>query len=328
MPPKYIQDRIAANVARSAGLSVAPITVQRANESAAAAGQVPYLSTGTPAPAPQVQQPAVDTAAIAAARAAAADRAAKQAAANPLFESLKTLDTIRSNKDQGSRDEFGRAIAGYDEQDALDRTNYSTNVAQNETTYTGNNQKALLNAANASTGLRGVLSSMRALGGSGIDIVKRLVGLAANSDTGASRDTFETNATNLNQSFNQAERESRQRRKDAEALLENNLKNNESTVLTTRQGILQQLANTFGAGTAEGAKYAAEAGALAAPIAATTRATIAPYQAASSLYTPAALKTYLAGTQNLDVSTTAGSQPVINSPLFGTEKKDKLSGVA
>lgn len=246
---------------------------------------------------------------------------------SPLLASLASLDTILTNKNQGTQDEYGRAIDSYNTTDAIDKANYDQNTAQNETSLTGNNQKALLNAANASTGLRGVLASLHALGGSGMDIVKKLVGLASNSDTGAARNMFDTNAQSLTQAYGRAEQEQKQRRLDATALRDNNLQNNQADVLTSRQGIFQQLANLFGAGTSQGNDYAAQAGALAAPIAATTRSSVAPYAKGSSLFTPGALKSYLGGTQNLNVATNNGDMPTINSPVY-TQKKDQLSGVA
>lgn len=247
---------------------------------------------------------------------------------SPLLASLDSLDSILTNKNQGSQDEYGRAIAGYDASDTLDKQNYDQNTAQNETTLTGNNQKALLNAANASTGLRGVLASLHALGGSGMDIVKHLVGLAANQDTGAARDTFDTNAKSLVQAWQQTDQQEKQRRADADALLKNNMSNNEADVLQSKQSILQQLANLFGSGTSQGNDYAAKATALAAPIAATTKTTVAPYAKASSLFSPGALQSYLGGTQNLNVATSGGNSITpINSPNY-VPKKDQLAGVA
>lgn len=251
---------------------------------------------------------------------------------DPLFASLDSLDTILANKNKQSRDEYGRAIAGYDGQFALDKKAYGDNTVQNESTYTGNNQAALLNAANAGTGLRGVLSSLGGLAGSGMDVVQRLVGLAANQDAGAARQTFDVNATNLNQAWGQAEQQDKQRRLDADALLENNLQNNEAGVLTSRQNIYQQLANLYGDTAPEGKTYASKASALSAPIAKTTKATVAPYAKASTLFSPGELQSYLAGTQNLNVDSTApagNSATPVNSPIFGTQqRKDRLAGVA
>jgi len=248
---------------------------------------------------------------------------------DPLLSALATLDDVLSNRNSQSRSEYSRAIKGYDEQDQLDRGAYDKNVDQNEQSFTTNNQRALLNAANASSGLRGVLSSLGALGGSGVDIVRRLVGLAANEDTGASRQNFDVNADNLTTSWSAAEREQRQRRQDAEATLSNEMQNNKADVLNSRQSIYKELAGLYGPDASEGMDYASKASALSAPIAATTRATVAPYAKSSSLYSPGALQEYLAGTQNLEVDTSGKSSTPINSPIFSNgKKKEQLAGVA
>jgi hypothetical protein len=253
-----------------------------------------------------------------------------EAQLSPLYSSLESLDEILGNKNEQSRDEYGRAVKGYNEQDALDKRAHGQNVFQNENTFTSNNQAALLNAANASSGLRGVLSSLGALAGSGKNIVQKLVGLAANSDSGAARNTFETNATNVGQAWEQAEREQRQRREDAQATLSNNLQNNRANVLTSRQSIYEKLANIFGDDFSEGKTYASKAAGLTDDIARTTRASVAPYQKASRLFSPAKLQEYLAGTQNLNVDTSGGAaEAPINSPVYtANRRKDQLAGVA
>jgi len=247
--------------------------------------------------------------------------------AGPLA-SIAALHQTLINKNQQSNDEFQRAIDSYTAADAADNTAHDQSVQSNEKAYTGNNQAALLNAANASTGLRGVLASLHALGGSGTDIVNHLVGLAANSDTGASRQAFEGNAGTINEGWQKALRDEGQRRSDAQATLDNNTQNNSAVVDTSHQSILQTLASMYGPNSAKGNDYAAQAADLAGPIAATTRATVAPYVAPSSLFSPGATQSYLAGTKNLNVSTN-GNTPAINSPGYNpTTKKDTLSGVA
>lgn len=253
-----------------------------------------------------------------------------RAQTDPLLASLATIETILANKNQQTQDEYNRAIQGYDAQDALDLQAHDKNVFQNENSYTSNNQAALLNAANASTGLRGVLASLGALGGSGLNIVHKLVGLAANQDTGSARQNFTTNADAVNTAWAQADQQEKQRRADAQSTLQNNLQNNKANVLSSKQSIYQQLANVYGADNPQGVDYASKASALAPEIAATTRASVAPYAAPSALFTPAALQNYLAGTQNLNVSTSGGgSSTPLNSPIFGQrDKKDQLVGVA
>lgn len=251
-----------------------------------------------------------------------------RASTDPLLASLSHMDEILGNKNQASNDEYNTAMNGYNASDAIDSQNHAQNVARNESTYTKNNQAALLNAANAATGLRGQLSAMGSAGGSGQHVIDKLVGLAANSDAGAARGTFDTNAEGIGQSWDTAQHQAEQRKLEAGATHDNNLQNNEASVLNSKQSIFQQLAQLFGAGTAQGDDYASQASALAAPIAATTKASVAPYAASNSLFSPAALQSYLAGTQNLNVSTAGGSTP-INAPAYmATQKKDQLSGVA
>lgn len=249
---------------------------------------------------------------------------------DPLIAALGSLDEILSNKNDQSQAEYNRAIQGYNAQDALDKAAYDKNVHQNEQSLTANDQAALLNAANAGTGLRGVMASLGSLAGSGADVIRRLVGLAANQDAGSAHQNFATNADNLTTAWSQAEQEQRQRRQDAKASLDNELQNNKAGILNSRQSIYQQLANLWGDGTSQGNDYASKASALAPEIAATTKATVAPYAKASSSFAPGALKQYLAGTTDLNVSTD-GSQSAtpVNSPLFANgQKKDRLAGVA
>lgn len=251
--------------------------------------------------------------------------------ASPLLSSLSSLDTVLGNRNQQAQDDYDRAITGYNAQDALDKQAYDQNVTQNNQNFTSGNQRALLNAANASTGLRGVLGSLGALAGSGAGVINHLVGNAENSDLGDARGTFDTNARTLSNDFARTDQLEKQRRADAGATLSNAKQNAQADVLNSRQSILQQLANLYGADTSQGVNYANDAAALAGPIANTTRATVAPYQAASSLYSPTALQDYLSGTRNLTVNTSGGSQTPVNSPSYvapGGQKKDTLPGVA
>lgn len=255
--------------------------------------------------------------------------AAAQAAANPVLASLGQLDTILGNKNAESQAEYDKMMAAYKEQNAADLAAKNQNVFGNEDKFTSNNHLSRSNAINAASGLRGTLSSLGALGGSGQEVLERLVGLSLNQDAGAAKENFETNAGNINTAWGQAEREQRQRNEDAGATLRNNKQNNENTIQTSRQSMYNQLANIFGADTAEGKSYAGKSAALAPAIARTTKASVAPYAKASSSYTPAALEQYLAGTQDMNVNTSGQSTVPQNSPVFASgRERERLSGVA
>lgn len=264
-----------------------------------------------------------------AAQAAARAQAALDAQANPLLASLSSLDTILGNRLGNARSTYDRYINQYNEQDNLDRQAYDGQVQSNNENLASNRQAGLLNAARGGMGLRSVLSSLGALAGSGSDLVSRLIGQAANQDIGQADSAYKTNTTNLNTSWSQAEQQQRQRRADADANLRNDEQNARADVLNSRKSIFEQLANVYGSGSAKGQEFSNKAVALAPEIAGTTRASVAPYAASSSLFSPGALQEYLAGTKNLNVNTSGGKQPVINSPAFATQRKDdRLAGVA
>lgn len=245
--------------------------------------------------------------------------------AAPTLANMGQLDAILANKNTQSQSEYQKNVDAYNAQNAIDKAAYDQNVHDNEYNYTKNNQAALLNAANASTGLRGFLSKIGALAGSGMDVIKRLVGMSSGADLGTSRDTFDTNAGTLNTNWSKAEQEQRQRLADAESVLQNAKLTNENNMLTSKQAMLASLANLYGADTTQGQNYASQAASLAAPLSNTSKAVVAPYVSASSLYTPEALKAYLAGTATPTLST--DNTPTANSSLYyvDTKKKDNLT---
>lgn len=251
------------------------------------------------------------------------------ASVNPLLASLAQLDPILQNKLSGAEQTYNRYIGQYDTQDALDKAAYEANQQKIAENLAGQRQTGLLNAVRGGEGLRAVLSSLGALAGSGENVVRRLVGLAANSDLGAADKTFATNTENLTQSWQNAEQAQRQRRIDAEAQRQADIQNAQADVLGSRQKILESLANLYGADTSRGQQYASQATSLAPQIAATTAPSVGRYAAPSSLFSPAAIQNYLAGTKNLSVSTDGASNTPINSPLYSSEKrKDNLPTVA
>lgn len=249
------------------------------------------------------------------------------AAVNPLLASLGQLDPILQNKISGAEQTYKRYMDQYSAQDLLDKEAYDRNLQQVNENLASQRQAGLLNAIRGGEGLRAVLSSLGALAGSGVNTVRRLVGSAANEDIGAANQAFRTNMGNLTQSWQNAEQAARQRRIDAEAQRQADIQNAQAEVLGSRQKILESLANLYGTGAPQGQQYASQATALAPQIAATTAPSVGRYAAPSSLFSPAALETYLAGTKNLNVSTGSGTSATpINSPLYSpARRREELS---
>lgn len=284
-----------------------------------------WATSGGSAPAPA---PTQNAAAVAAAQHAAAARVA----ANPILASLGTLDGVLNNKLTQAQQTHDQFINKYNDLDAQDHDQLNSQTEQNNSNLASNDMAALLNAAHGGQGLRAVLASLGALSGSGENILHRLVGEAANSDANAAHQTFSTNATSLNEAGKAMDSAEKNRRVDADSALFNDQQDARANVLNSRKGLYDQLANLYGTGTAEGDDYAGKSAALAPEIANTTKASVAAYQPASSLYSPQSLATYLAGTKNLSVNTSGGPETPstpLNSPLFPSgQKKDQLPGVA
>lgn len=255
--------------------------------------------------------------------AAAAAAAAKEQQANPLRQALAGLDTTLSNRLSQNQGEYDKVLQQYNEMDAQDAAAHAKQVGDNEAALTGQRQSQMLQGARLGNNLQSVLASMGALNGTGGFLANQAVQGIVNSGLGGAKEAFDTNAGNINTAYEQAEREQRQRRDDASTLLANKNSNTRADVMTNRQNILNQLGNLFGAGTAKGADYLGQAGALYGDIANTTRPNVGSYQKSSSLYSPSALQSYLDGIGNTSIQSQSGaaSQTPINSPLFAQNDK-------
>lgn len=253
-----------------------------------------------------------------------------QAAIDLLMGQLPGIDTALNTRNDATNKAYDDMIGKYDQMFGQDTKNHDDSVLQNENTYTGNNWQAILNGINAYSGLRGVLSSLGALGGSGAEILNKLVGLATNADAGNARQTFDANAKTIGSAWDQAVLDDQNRRTDALTTRDNELSNNKAAALTGQQSIYEKLANLYGADDATGQKYAAKAAGFTPQILAATKTASNPYAKASSLFSPGELETYLAGTQNLNVNTSGGdSTTPVNSPVYATKsQKERLQGVA
>ncbi|TXH12301.1 MAG: hypothetical protein E6R03_13095 [Hyphomicrobiaceae bacterium] len=225
---------------------------------------------------------------------------------NPLTSALSSTDTVRDNAKTTATSLYNKNVLAYDAEDANDLANYQKQVGQNEGNLAANRWAALLQAAQGGRGLRAVLGSLGALAGTGSTLADRAVTGAANKDIGEAGDTFETNADQLNTAWQETERQQRQRREDAVAARDNELKAADRDWASSKQGILTQLANLFGVGTSRGNTYASEAASLYPTIASNTQQSVAGYQAASPLYSQQALDTYKGGVSDLTVGARTG----------------------
>lgn len=272
-------------------------------------------------------------AAAAQAQAQARANAARQAEVDSIMSSMRTLDQVLANRNRTTEDTYNQAMKSYDDTFALDRQARDKAQIQNEQTNTAARQAAMVQAAAGGRGLRSVLASMGALGGTGLDLANQAVSREANVDIGNADKNFQTNAGNISDSWARAEDEDTKRRAEARTIRENARTNNAAEVASTRQSMYNQLAGLFDRGTSQANSYLAQASALNPTIAAGSRQAVTPYTKSQQLFSPGKLQEYLGGVRDLSVSASAApsgqSSTPINSPLFGqSEDKRRQIGVA
>lgn len=286
------------------------------------------VSTETPVTASELT-PITSTSDTAAQQAAAeaAQAAAKQRQVDAILNSLSALDTIRNQSRTSAQEMYDKNLASYNTAEAESLAAYNKNVGQNESNLAADRQAALLTAAQGGRGLRSVLSAMGALSGTGSVLADRAIAAGANADIGEAQDTFKTNASNLTTAYQGTKREEEQRRNDAAAALQNELRSADLSRAQGRQSAFTNIANLYGLDTAQGGEYAAQASSLYPEIAAASRQEVGKYAAPSNLYSTQALQDYLAGTKDLSVKTAVGNSantPALTAAYGRTKREDQI----
>lgn len=264
----------------------------------------------------------------AAAQAAAQQANARAAQVNPLIAAYNALDPARNTARNRSQSDYDNMISQYNDQFSTDKQRYGGQVTQNEQNLTGNRQAAMLQASQGGQGLRAVLAAMGALNGTGSTLADRAITQSANKDIGDAQNNFETNASTLQNAWADTEAEDKQRRGQAQSALQASFNNADTNFFNNKIDILGKLANAYGAGSAEGTRYANQAAGLYDTVAKIPQGEAVSYTPVSSLYSPQNLANYLAGTKNLQVQAQGGNaQPNVPSIVATPtpKRKDELS---
>lgn len=178
-------------------------------------------------------------------------------------------------------------------------TSYTNNTNQNKVNLTKNQQTAFVNAAQGRQGLNGVLSSLGALNGSGIDLATRAVQKGANEDLSGASDNYATNANALDTASGAFQAANKERKDRA-------IRDAESAKLGVRNqgakdtlGYYQNLSNDYAAqlDKAGAAKYSNLAASLFPTIAGMSTPSAGPTYSAAS-YSAPSLASYLSGNNN------------------------------
>lgn len=200
---------------------------------------------------------------------------------------------------------FRQLTGQYDEETAANEKMYGTQSDTNQVNLQKNKQAGLANAAQGRRGLFGVLSSLGALNGSGIDLANDAVKKGANADLSEASDTFGENQSMLDTAIGTFRREDKTRRENANSSADNARTNVRGDAAKTRMNLYTSLANDFSQQLDEGnaRKYTDLAASLYPEIARSNvpNANIAYTGAA---FTPGSLQNYIAGADSTQVTTT------------------------
>lgn len=251
------------------------------------------------------------------------------AARQRIQANLDALDGLLEAQNATAKGEYDTLISQYDTEDARAKQDYERQTQTNVDARSRGLQGAYTAATQGSRGLSGVLASIGALSGTGVDLANRAVAQAANTDIGNVNDNYTTNATNLNTAWARTEEDQIKRREAADTALENARLKNAGDIAKQRIDLYGQLGDKYAdAGMFDQAKStSAKIDPHYKTINKAAKAATPNFTAMKASFDPAALETYLAGGYNQSVSTQgggAGANLPANTPLYAqSRKKDK-----
>lgn len=270
-----------------------------------------------PPKAPVVPEPVVQPVAASApvATSAAAELPDRSNSINTNLAALEGADLQRTSGLGAIQDTLGKLFGRYGEEASANEATYGGQSDANKGNFLRNMQAALSNAVQGRRGLFGILSSLGALSGSGINLANRAVQTGANADISGANDTFGENRSELDTNIANFRTADERRRQDAEAAAEASRLNLENSVLQNKQKIFGNLADDYSAmGNAAKAKEYADMIAALFPEIARTSVPAATVNYAPASFAPIALSKYVGGSGGTQV-VTAPAAP--NSTLPG-----------
>lgn len=220
---------------------------------------------------------------------------------------LEGTNSLLTNGISSIKNALSSLLGKYDTESGANEANYTDQSNSNKQGYLKGQQSALLNAAQGRQGLFGVLASLGALNGSGVELANRAVQQGANADISGANDVFATNQSGLDTNIGQFRTADKSRREDAAGAATDAEKALRSDVAQKQQGIYSNLSNDYAdmENAGEAKRYSDLLAALFPQIAQNAVPSAGPtYQAAG--YTPASLDSYLSGGTTVNATPAAG----------------------
>lgn len=236
-------------------------------------------------------------------------------------KNIDAVDVGLNNSLLGIGSEFDRMMKQYADEEALNDQAYTTQVTSNENTRQNNVQSSLLSGAQGSKGLRATLSALGAYGGTGKVLANRAVASETNKDIGAGDKVFEANATQLNTAKAKTDQDEENRKNEARAAKSSQEAAAKREAAKNKQSLYKDMAGLFGdaGNTGEANRYTGMVGDLAKDVVGGP-ITAAAYTPRNVTFEAGDIKSYLAGANDMTVSTTPSGTP-LNSPLSGLTSK-------
>lgn len=202
------------------------------------------------------------------------------------------------------------ALAGltgkYDAEAANENQNFTNQNDVNTQNLQRNTQAAMVNGAQGRRSLFGVLASLGALSGSGIDLANLAVQHGVNADLGDANGTFNQNKAELEQAHNNFTTLDNNRREKGQEAAKAAKQGVLNDVATERQKMYSQLSNDYAdmGDTNNAKKYADLAASLFPAISNSSFPTAGDVSYTPMAYTPSTLAQYVAGNNTPRVSST------------------------
>lgn len=219
---------------------------------------------------------------------------------------------------------LGKLMGQYDTESTSNEKNYGDQSTTNQQNLQKGKQSALVNAAQGRQGLFGVLSSLGALNGSGVDLANRAVQKGANDDLSGASDTYSTNQQGLDTAIGTFRQEDKMRRDNANTAAENAQTNTRGQAAKSKMSFYSNIANDYSdMGDTGNAKKYTDLAASLYPEVAKSNIPNSDIAYTGAAFTPGTLANYIAGANNTLVSATP-SQPGASTPglvALPTKKK-------
>lgn len=252
--------------------------------------------------------------------------AVNSAALNMYNSQLAALSQQLANLLASNSDQYNSVMGGYQSEFDNASQQHAQAVTQNEQNQNNSRQAAELAAAQGARGLRATLAAIGGLGGTGDVLANRMVAQSANADIGNANDTFDSNATSLQNTWDTTQTANDRRKADAAAQLQNANTKSRGDVAAQGQDIYSKMAGLYGTAndTGNANTMVARGMAYQPDITAASRSVAPTYDRSRLSFSPGELAKYLGGQNDMSVNVAGGDSGLPAGQIYTNTKKRDL----